>query len=291
MKTPNPQQGGHILGDQPRFGGFLNAALASFGLGLLLLIRRPRMLLVAGIILLPVIIPVAIAFLSKDVYAADGQDIFIQLATRLHVSVFIPLLALFLGSMLIAEEIEAQTITYLLTRPSSRAAWVIGRFAAYFLVATALLWISLAMCFVACTSLAELDFSAVHLKLLAWYAGIGALGLMLYGTVSMYLGAGTKRPIVFGVLLFFGWEPLARVIPGIVDFLTLMKYIEALFPPAAPRLADIAVQSTLGEYTKLVYTVEATHALLVIAALLAVFLGLTIWAVRNKEFAGTRMAR
>ena len=281
----------HTLGDQPVQGGYLTYVMAAFGQGLLLLIRRPRLLLVSGISLLPVLIPIMIAFFSRDHYASDGTDIFIQLATRLHISVFVPLLSLFFGSMLIAEEIESQTITYLLTRPSPRSAWVLGRFMAYALVATSLLWISLTLTYIACTTLADLDFAAIHLKLLAWYAGIGVLGILTYGTLSMYLGAGTKRPIVYGVLLFFGWEPMARVIPGIVDFLTVMKYLEALFPPAAPRLADMAVQSTLGEYTKLVYSVQATHALMVLAALFCFFMTMTVWALRSKEFAGTRMAR
>lgn len=281
----------HVLGNQPEAGSYFTYISAAFGQGLLLLIRRPRLLLVAGISLLPVVIPIMIAFFSSDRYAADGHEVFIQLATRLHITVFIPLLSLFFGSMLVAEEIESQTITYLLTRPSPRSAWILGRFVAYLITATGLLWLSLGLTFGACTALADIDFSPIHLKLLAWYAGIGCLGLVCYGTVAMYLGASTKRPIVYGVLLFFGWEPLVRVIPGIVDFLTVMKYIEALFPPAAPRLADMAVQSTLGEYNKLVYTVEATHALMVLGAITLVFSGLTVHALRNKEFAGTRMAR
>ena len=67
----------------------------------------------------------------------------------------------------------------------------------------------------------------------AHYSGVALLGLLAYGAVTMFLGAVTKRPIVIGVLLLYGWQRVATAVPGLIDFLTVQKYTDTLLPALA----------------------------------------------------------
>ena len=148
-----------VWGVRPHRHGYLNYVLASFGQMLLMILRQNRLILVSIITFLPVTIPLAIAFLSKSAFADEGNVIFVKLMEEAHCNTLAPLLALFFASMLVGEDVEMQTLPYVLTRPQPRSAWVIGRFLAYILVAGTILTTSIALCFVACTALSGLHLN------------------------------------------------------------------------------------------------------------------------------------
>jgi len=77
----------------------------------------------------------------------------------------------------------------MLTRPMPRSAWVLGRFSAYVLVATAILGTSLFLTFAAATALADFGFDADGVEKLATYALAMFMALLANGALALFLGA------------------------------------------------------------------------------------------------------
>ena len=137
-------------------GHYMLCLRASFGHSLTLMLRRQRIIFAAVITFLPVIIPLALAFLSDSQFAHSGITVFSKMAGEAHINTLAPLLALFFATMIIGEDVESRTIPLMLTRPMPRSAWVLGRFGAYLMVSTAILGTSMLLTFGASTALSEL---------------------------------------------------------------------------------------------------------------------------------------
>lgn len=278
-------------GHRPPFRGYFSVLQASCGHALQTLLRRRRLALAALVAFLPVLIPIALSFLSSSRFAESGNVVFVRLAEDLYVNVFTPLMALFFAGMLVAEDIEMRTMTYILTRPTSRSAWVFGRFLAFMVVATSILLCSCALTFAACTMHADFSLtSPADIKLVAHYFGVMTLALLAYGSFCVFLGAFTKRPIVYGVILLYGWQYVATLVPGLVDFFTIKKYTDAVMPIMATQRHVTEIQTALGTFQREVFLVGAGKAVIVLLAITAVFLGATIIAVSRREYAADRAA-
>lgn len=262
---------------------------ASFGHSLMLMLRRQRLILAVVIALLPVIIPLALAFLSTADFAESGFDVFTKMAKEAHINVLAPLLALFFATMIVGEDVESRTIPLMLTRPMPRSAWVMGRFTAYMGVTTVILGTSLFLTFAASSALADLSFNRDGLWRLATHEFAMFMALMANGALALLLGAITRRPIIIGVLVLYGWQRLATAVPGVVDFMTIMKYTNELLPTSAVATSARA-KETLVEFTRKVYYVGATEAALMLLAITAAFLVVAIVAVRVREYATDRAA-
>ena len=278
------------FGAPPPRAGFFNGLRAAFGHASLMMLRRQRLILAAVITLLPVLIPLAMAFLSASQFADDGAKTFVSLVEIVHINVLAPLLALFFACMLVGEDVETQTISYVLTRPISRTAWVVGRFGAYLMVSAGILLLSMFLTFAACTALAEFGFNRADVILMLQYLGIASLALLAYGALSIFLGAVTKRPIIVGVLLLYGWQKLTRVVPGFIDFLTIQKYTDALLPRLATQRDNAEIQTALGAFQRKVFLIGAAKAATTLVVITLVFLALTVITVRWRQYSATRAA-
>ena len=99
----------------------------------------------------------------------------------------VPVLGVFYGTSLIADEVEDKTITYLFTRPISRGAVVLGKYLAYLVCVTAVVLPSVMIVFLIMVPLRE------HGQLFRHAAsadlGILALGLAAYGALFRWSGS------------------------------------------------------------------------------------------------------
>jgi ABC-type transport system involved in multi-copper enzyme maturation permease subunit len=267
------------------YGGYV---FASFTLALMILLRRQRLLMAAIIALLPVAIPAATAYLSESEFADYGSQIFVHLVEQLHITVLAPLLALFFATMQVGEDVESNTLVYTLTRPTPRSAWVLGRFLAYYVVTSMLLTASIALTFVASTALPGIGINTSDVLLMLHYCGVALMAVMAYGALALLLGAATKRPIVYGVLLLYGWQGLASAVPGLVDFLTIKKYTDALLPVLATQRQSFSLETELGTFQKQAFLVDGISALATLFGVTVVFLAYAIYTVRNREYASSR---
>ena len=93
-------------------------------------------LLVGGPVLLAVVDP-RVVMLDPDARAARQRRarrrpaLFGMMIWLLYVRFIIPVLGVFYGTALIADEVEDKTITYLFTRPIPRGAVLVGKYLAY----------------------------------------------------------------------------------------------------------------------------------------------------------------
>ena len=71
-------------------------------------------------------------------HGSDGPALFGLMIWLLYLRFIVPVLGVFYGTSLIADEVDDKTITYLFTRPIPRGAVLVGKYLAY-LVCTALL--------------------------------------------------------------------------------------------------------------------------------------------------------
>ena len=151
----------------------------------------------------------------------------------------VPVLAVFYGTALIADEVEDKTITYLLTRPVPRASVLLGKYFAYLVCTVAVVLPAVVLMWLLVVPIR--GSLAPTFPDLAADLGILVLGLTAYGAVFALVGATVRRPLVFGLLFVFGWETLAMALPGYLRQLTVAYYLQGLVPHAMPAESPLAM--------------------------------------------------
>jgi ABC-2 type transport system permease protein len=170
-----------------------------------------------------------------------GAALFGMMMWLLYIRFIIPVLGVFYGTALIADEVDDKTITYLFTRPIPRGAVLVGKYLAYLACTVLLVLPSVVLVYFIIVSLngnIGESFPALLEDL-----GMLAVGLAAYGAVFAFVGARLKRPLVIGLVFAFGWEPTVLLFPGYLKRLTVAYYLQALVPHAMPQ--DSAVSMLL----------------------------------------------
>ena len=207
-----------------------------------------------------------------------GPVIFGGMIWLLYLRFVVPVLGAFYGTSLISDEVEDRTITYLFTRPVPRGAIIIGKYLAY-LVCTGLVVLpSVTAVYLLITPVAGGSIGATFPQLIT-DLGLLALGLAVYGAVFALIGALVPRPLVAGLLLVFGWEQIALLIPGYLRRFTVAHYLQALVPHSMPQDDTVsAIQSLFSEPP------SALSSLTALAVILTVSLWLAARTVEKREY-------
>jgi ABC-type transport system involved in multi-copper enzyme maturation permease subunit len=234
---------GEALKATPARPTLLAAAMRVFDLSLgdMLWSRRTvfMALVVGGPVLIALIYRVLLMVVSGDELRvgglgrqASGVEIFGALVWIFYVRFSVPVLALFYGTALIADEVEDRTITYLFTRPVRRGAVLLGKYLAYLTCTVFVVLPSIMIVFFLVAG-GPAGIAAGFPSLVA-DLGILAVGLAVYGALFAWVGALVKRPLVTGLVFLFGWEPAVLVIPGYLKKFTVQHYLQALVPHSMP---------------------------------------------------------
>jgi ABC-2 type transport system permease protein len=165
-----------------------------------------------------------------------GASIFGLLIWFLFLRFIVPILGIFYGTSLIADEVEDKTITYLFTRPVRRSAVLVGKYLAYLACTTLVVLPSIMVVYFLIVPFAQV---AASFRALLIDLGLLALGLAAYGAVFALVGVVVKRPLVASLIFAFGWEQVALVVPGYLRRFTVMYYLQGLVPHT--RLSDSVV--------------------------------------------------
>jgi ABC-type transport system involved in multi-copper enzyme maturation permease subunit len=192
-------------------------------------------LIVAGPVFLAVVARLVqasgIAPLRINGVQVGGAEIFGMMIWVLFLRFIIPVLGVFYGTSLVADEVEDKTITYLFTRPIPRGAVLLGKYLAYLLCTTLVVLPSVMIVYFL---IVPFDAIPASFPSLVIDLAILALGLATYGAVFALIGAVLKRPLVIGLVFAFGWEQAALLMPGYLKQFTLAYYLQALVPHAMP---------------------------------------------------------
>jgi ABC-2 type transport system permease protein len=220
---------------------FWPSALRIFDLSLGQMLWSKRTIFMALVVGVPVVIALVVSLLdmlgasmSGPGGRVSGATIFGLMIWVLYLRFTVPVLAVFYGTALIADEVEDKTITYLFTRPIPRGAVLIGKYLAYVVCTLMVVLPSIVIVYLLVvprggSSLGE-SFPALVKDLV-----LVALGLIVYGALFALMGAWLRRPLIAGLVFLFGWEQFVLLFPGYLKRLTVAYYLQALVPHAMPQ--------------------------------------------------------
>jgi ABC-type Na+ efflux pump permease subunit len=208
----------------------------------------------------------------------NGATVFGLMIWILYIRFIVPVLGVFFGTALIADEVEDKTITYLFTRPISRGSVLLGKYLAYLVCTTLLVLPSVMIVFFLVVPTGGGSIAAAFPSLLTDF-GMLAAGLMAYGAVFAFVGTRLKRPLIIGLVFAFGWEPAVLFFPGYLKRATVMYYLQALVSHEMPQDSAVAL---------LMQVFREVPGVLTSLAGLALIIGLSLWfaarAVEQREY-------
>ncbi len=210
--------------------------------------------------------------------AVSGPAIFGMMIWLLYLRFIVPVLGVFYGTALIADEVEDKTLTYLFTRPIRRGAVLLGKYVAYLACTVLLILPSVVVVFFLVVPLGGGWIGATFPALL-WDLGMLVAGLAAYGAVFALVGARLKRPLVVGLVFALGWEPGVLLFPGYLKRLTVAYYLQALVPQAMPQDSTTSVLMQLFQEVP-----GVAVSLVALAAITAAALWLAAGAVESREY-------
>ncbi|MGE3959199.1 MAG: ABC transporter permease [Vicinamibacterales bacterium] len=210
--------------------------------------------------------------------SVSGAGIFGLMIWLLYVRFIVPILGVFYGTALIADEVEDRTITYLFTRPIPRGAVLVGKFVAYLACTVLLILPSVVVVFFLMVPMGGGSVAAMFPSLVA-DLGMLAAGLATYGAVFAWVGARVRRPLVAGLVFVLGWEPAVLLFPGYLKRMTVAYYLQALVPHGMPD--DSAISVLLQAFAEVPGVASSLLAL-------ALLMGAALWAaartVESREY-------
>lgn len=235
--------------------------------------------------------PVLLAFVIRILSAATrvgalqvngarvgGNAVFGMMIWLLYIRFIVPVLGVFYGTSLIADEVDDKTITYLFTRPIPRSAVLFGKYLAYLACTVLLVLPSVMLVFFLVVPTGGAGIGEAFPSLLKDF-GMLVVGLIAYGAVFAFVGARFKRPLVAGLVFAFGWEPGVLLLPGYLKRLTVAYYLQALVTHQMP-------QNTAASMLMQVF--QEVPSVLASLLSLAVIVAATLWAagraVESREY-------
>ncbi|MFC1530047.1 ABC transporter permease [Gemmatimonadota bacterium] len=172
-------------------------------------------------------------WLAKPLLQEEGVSLFglfPDLGLLLFLDLLLPLMAIFVGTAVIADEVEERTLAYLITRPVPRRTIVLAKLTAGFITLAVIMAVSLFLTY----TVLVLDEGTAGLVqnqgLLLKCEGVLLLGVLAYLPLFALSGGLIKRPVLFGLIFAFGWERLVAFMPGNIRLTTVLHYLHQLFP-------------------------------------------------------------
>jgi ABC-type transport system involved in multi-copper enzyme maturation permease subunit len=196
----------------------------------------------------------------------------------LYIRFIVPVLGVFYGTALIADEVDDRTITYLFTRPIPRSAVLLGKYLAYLACTVLLVLPSVMLVYFVIVPVGGGRIAEAFPSLVA-DLGMLAIGLAAYGALFALVGTRLKRPLVIGLVFAFGWEPAVLLFPGYLKRLTVAYYLQGLVKHEMPQ--DSAVSMLLQVFHEVP---SVWVSLLCLGGIVGVTLWLAGRAVEEREY-------
>jgi len=205
--------------------------------------------------------------------AVRGTTLFGMTIWLLYLRFIVPILGVFYGTSLIADEVDDKTITYLFVRPIPRRAILLGKYLAY-VVSTVCVVLPSVMVVYFLTTPFDLRIIAQSFPALTKDLGLLGAGLVVYGAVFAFVGTRLGHPLVLGLVFAFGWEQFALFVPGYLRHFTVMYYLQALVPHAMPQ--DSAMSLLQSVFREVPSALECIGWLVAIWAVFLILAGVTV---------------
>jgi ABC-2 type transport system permease protein len=263
---------------------FFGASRRVFDLSLGEMLWSRRTIFMALVVGLPVVLALVaktLEIFGMSALRINGQripgfSIFGGMIWAIFLKFIVPVLGVFYGTALMADEVEDKTITYLFTRPIPRGAVLVGKYLAYLACTLLVVLPSVMIVYFLLVPLSAIPGTFGNLLI---DLGMLALGLAVYGGVFAFVGAFFKRPLVIGLIFAFGWEQVVLLLPGSTKQFTIAYYLQALAPHAMPSDGVTSLLQGMFRENPPIWVCLAW-----LFSYLVVFLWLATRAVERKEY-------
>jgi ABC-type transport system involved in multi-copper enzyme maturation permease subunit len=261
------------------------AAVRVFELSLSDMLWSRRTIFMALVVGLPVMLAIVVRFLHElgaptmriNAAAVNGPIIFGLMIWAFFVRFCVPVLGVFYGTSLIADEVDDKTITYLFTRPIPRGAVLLGKYLAYLACTVCVVLPSVVVVWLLVIPIGG-SLGLGFIDLLKDLALL-ALGLAVYGAFFAYVGSALKRPLLIGLLFIFGWESGVMLLPGYLKRLSVAYYLQGLVPHAMPSDTTVSILQSIFRETP-----TLAESLIWLAIIEVGFLWLAMRTVTRREY-------
>ena len=238
--------------------------------------RKTLMVAIAGVI--PIGIAILITGLGPILNRADMSfdPFFPRFTFLLYLHFLVPIIALFQGTGIIADEVEDKTLPYLIVRPIPRFLIVLSKYLACVFIGGVIIIVSLVVSYGILLLAPSLKSASSDISFLLHGGGVLLLGLSVYSALFMFFGGILRRPTALGILFAFGWETIIAYVPGNVRLFTVMSYLHALYPVLPPsKLIGVSPASN---------QVSDVTAIIVLPSLILIFGGISLILPSVKEY-------
>lgn len=221
--------------------------------------RRAPMLLVQ-VLLIPIVI-----------YSAVGQGGDIAYNTcvaRFYLLLLLPVFCLYQCGSLIRDELQADTLGFLLTRPMTRAQFLAARYGCQVLWMQVIAAINVLLLY-AVGYLRGVE--GIHQTI--WVLLVAQLfAIFAYGSLATFLGLVSKRYLVLGLIYGFVVEIGIGRIPTNINLVSLSRHLQILMANS-PIIAEQFEWTTKGA--------QVSMAILAVATLLFLSLATVLFTLRE----------
>lgn len=199
--------------------------------------------------------------------------LFQLLMVPLFLQVVVVFATLVQATSLIREEIEDNTLPYLLTRPISKPTILLSKYVGY-LASVLVLLVPPLLAAYAITEAYAGDALSADREVLYAFLIATVLGAVAYGAFFTLLSVLVRRPLAVGLGFGFVWEFAVGSVPGDVPRLSIIHYLRSI-------LKELAPFGPLRLYTS---DVSAGIASIVLVAFAVAALVLAIIVFQQSEF-------
>src|SRR5437660_12744531 len=158
---------------------------------------------------------------------AFNNVLFQILMIPLFLQVVLIFVTLVNATTLIREEIEDNTLPYLLTRPISKPAVVMYKYIGYLAAVLVLLVPPIVLAY-GVTEDYQGTALATDLDVLGGFLVATLIGSAAYGAVFLFVTVLVRKPLAVGLLFGFVWESIVGSIPAAVPNVSVIHYLNSI---------------------------------------------------------------
>ena len=179
---------------------------------------------------------------------AELVGVYENLTLLLFFPLVLLLLTLLLGIPLFRDEIDRESLSYLLTRGLGKPFLVLGKYLGYLGAALVLLLPPVALTFGVVSAWGNPPAGSLDGVLPSLLAAT-TLGAVAYGAFFLVLGMVSRNALLYGLLYAFVWEYLIGGLSGIAPDLSVMHYLLSIptFWVSTGPLATYATKLSLAQ--------------------------------------------
>jgi ABC-2 type transport system permease protein len=219
-------------------GSGLTALWALFGLTIRQYLHGKRWMVIGALFLLPAGLAILLRFAAPN-FPSVGLEFLLEF--MLVPQAILPLVALLYGTGMIQDELEEQTITYLLIRPLRKWALYIVKLLATITTAVVLTTVFTTITYLAIYLGANSDTVEIPVRCLKAIS-IHSLAITAYCCLFGLISLVTKRSLVVGILYIAVIEFLLANLPFGIRLITIIYYARLI----AFRTLDFVVKTPRG---------------------------------------------